>query len=196
MTTCNISKSQLDINESEKSCKTTKAEYELLISSLNCLEDSCFSIVDAKGNMVFISKEFENIDGYKINDIYGKNVLDVYKLGEKNSVHMKAIKEKRVLKNTLLRYTSADGRLIKLIMDIYPIHSGNKIIGSVAVSFDKSKTQSLTDKLVLLQNTLNNQLKKTNSNGTQFQFDDIIGSSQCMQDVIYTAKKWRAQNHE
>lgn len=185
MTRSNLLKS---LNEPETSCKDINARYELIINSLNCLEDCYFSLVDATGKMIFVSKGFENIDGYMTDEIIGKSVLDVYKLGEEHSVHMKALNEKRVLKNTLLRYPSASGHPVELVMDIYPVLSGREVIGSFAISRDTSKVQALTDKLFQLQKALN-QLQKTNTNGTQFCFDDIIGSGACMQNVINTAKK-------
>lgn len=186
MTRSNLSDSLI---EPETSCEDVRAEYELVLNSLNCLEDFNVSIVDATGKIIFVSKDFENIDGYVVDDIIGKNVLDVYKLGKQNSVHVKAIHEKRVMKNTLLRYTSATGQPVELVMDIYPVFSGQEVIGSFAISRDTSKIQALTDKVVQLQKALYTQLQKTSNNGTQFCFDDIIGSGKCMQGVIATAKK-------
>lgn len=185
----NLSKSQIGLNKPEIGCRDVSAEYKLVINSLDSLKDCYFSIVDTAGKIIFVSKEFENIDGYKINDILGKNVLDVYKLNEQNSVHMKSINEKRVLKNTLFKYTSACGQPVKLVMDIYPIFSGRKVMGSFAISHDTAKIQALTDKLFQLQIAFYNRLQTTNNNGTQFCFDDIIGSGDCMQSVINTAKK-------
>lgn len=187
MTRSKLSKSQVNVSESES--KNINAEYDLLIKSLDCLEDSYFSVVDATGKMVFVSKDFEKIDGYKTEEILGKNVLDVYKLGEKNSVHVRAIKEKQVLKNTLLHYTAANGEPVELVMDIYPVFSGREVIGSVAVSRDTSKIQALTEKVFQLQKALYKQYQKANNNGTQFCFDDIIGSGEAMKTVINTAKK-------
>lgn len=181
--------SQTNFNGHEISYKNTSNEYELIMNALECLEDCYFSLVDATGKMVFISKDFENIDGYKTCDILGKNVLDVYKLGKEGSVHIKAINEKRILKNTLLRYTAANGQPMELVMDIYPVFSGPEVIGSFAVSRDTHKIQALTDKVFELQKAFYNHLQKTNNNGTQFCFDDIIGSGEAMQSVINTAKK-------
>lgn len=184
-----LPKSQADLNKVEISCKNISAEYDLLISSLDCLEDSYFSIVDATGEIVFLSTDFEKIDGFRISDVVGKNVLDVYKLGEENSVHMKAINEKRVLKNTNLRYISAFGQPVDLVMDIYPVFSGSEVIGSVAVSRDTSKVQELTDKVFQLQKALYDRSQRTNSNGTQYCFDDIIGSGEAIQSAVKSAKK-------
>lgn len=169
--------------------ETIWPEFELIIKSLNCLEDSYFSIVDASGKIIFLSQGFEDIDGYPVQDIVGKNVLDVYKLGNQKSVHMIAVNEKRVLKNRLLNYLSLEGKPVKLLMDIHPVYSGDEVIGSVAVSYDKSRTQVLTDRVLELQKALSNQFKKRSQNGTQFCFDDIIGSSDSMQNVIEMAKR-------
>ncbi|ABO49122.1 sigma54 specific transcriptional regulator, Fis family [Desulforamulus reducens MI-1] len=189
MTKNNLLKSLINFNAAETSCKNVSADYDLVINSLDCLEDCYFSIVDATGKIIFVSKDFEKIDGYKISDILGKNVLDVYKLGKQNSVHVRSIAEKKVLKNTKLRYTSASGQPVDLVMDIYPVFSGREVIGSFAISRDTSKIQALTDKVFQLQKALYNQLQRTNNNGTQFCFDDIIGSGEAMQSVINTAKK-------
>lgn len=189
MTRSVLTESHENLNEHETSYNNIRAEFDLIINSLDCLNDCYFSIVDETGKIVFVSKDFENIDGYKTSDIMKKNVLDVYNLGTKNSVHMKAIKEKRIMKNTLLRYTSADGKPVELVMDIYPVFSGEDVIGSVAISRDTSKIQELTEKLSQLQKALYNQINKTNNNGTQFCFDDIIGSGERMQSVINNAKK-------
>src|SRR5690606_38293143 len=129
------------------------------------------------------------IDGYQVNQVIGKNVLDVYKLGNENSVHMIAINEKRVLKNRLLNYLSSDGKPVKLLMDIHPVFSGNEVIGSVAVSFDKSKIEILSVRVMELQKALSQQIKKNSQNGADFCFDDIIGSSEIMRNVINMAKR-------
>lgn len=189
MSRSKLAKSKVDIDKAKISSKNVSAEYDLLINSFDCLEDCYFSIVDVTGKIIFLSKDFEKIDGYKINDILGSNVLDVYKLGEEHSVHMKAITEKRVLKNTNLRYTSASGQPIEFVMDIYPVFSGPEVIGSFGISRDTSKIQALTDKVFQLQKALYDQSQKSNANGTQFCFDDIIGSGEALQSVIKTAKK-------
>lgn len=189
MTKSKPSECQLDIREAKINCKNVTEKYDLLINSLNCLEDCYFSIVDATGKIIFISKDFEKVDGYRISDIFEKNVLDVYKLGEQNSVHIKAIAEKRILRNTKLRYPSVTGQPVDLLMDIYPVFSGSEVIGSFAVSRDTSKIQALTEKVLQLQKALYQQSQKNNTNATQFCFDDIIGSGETMQNVINTAKK-------
>ena len=189
MTKAVITKPLVDLNIPKRSCKDICAEFKLVINSLGCLNDCYFSIVDATGKIVFVSKEFEKLDGYKTNEILGRNVLDVYNLGEQNSVHMIAINERRIMKNTLLSYPSADRKIVELVMDIYPVFSDEEIIGSVAISRDTSKIKELTDKLSQLQKALYNQMQKTNNNGTQFIFDDIIGSGEKLQGVINSAKK-------
>nr|WP_295970119.1 sigma 54-interacting transcriptional regulator [uncultured Bacillus sp.] len=163
--------------------------YDLMFRALDTVEDCYFSLINQSGTLIFISKSFEKLDGYKVTSIVGKNVLDVYKLGKENSVHLRAMNEKRALRNETLRYTSAYGKPVELVMDIYPVYSGHEIIGSFAISRDTSKLQALTDQILHLQISLNNHLKKSNTNGTQFCFDDIIGSGESMQKAINTAKK-------
>jgi arginine utilization regulatory protein len=169
--------------------KELQKEYKIIIKALNCLHNCYFSVVDATGKLIFLSEDFEKIDGFNVNDILGKNVLDVYKLGLENSVHMIAINEKRILKNTPLRYLSTDGQPVRLLMDIFPIFSGDEVIGSVAISYDKSKTQELTDKLLKLQKLISKHRYGSNDNGTVFCFDDIIGSSNSIKNAINTAKR-------
>ncbi|MEA4901389.1 sigma-54 interaction domain-containing protein [Desulfitobacterium sp.] len=189
MTKSKLSQPLENFNELKMRFKNVSAEYELLSNSLNCLEDCYYSLVDATGKIITISTEFEKIDGYKTEDILGKNVLEVYRLHKENSVHMKAITEKRVMKNEKFRYPSAYGQPVDLVMDIYPVFSGSEVIGSFAISRDTSKLQALTDKVFELQKALFQQSQKGNSNGTQFSFDDIIGSGEAMQSVINTAKR-------
>lgn len=189
MTGSKLSKSQSNFNKTEISCENIRAEYELIIKSLDCLEDSYFSIVDATGKIIYLSKEYENIDGYKISDILGKDVLDVYKMGKKNSTHMQAISEKRVLKNTRYKYPSVNGQPVEVVMDVYPVFSRSEVIGSFGITRDTSKVQALIDKVIQLQKALYDQSQKMNKNGTQFSFDDIIGSEEAIQSVINTAKK-------
>jgi arginine utilization regulatory protein len=187
MTRSKLSKSQEGLIEPKISYENSISD--LLINSLNCLEDCYLSIVDVTGKIIFLSKDFEKIDQYCVSDITGKNVLDVYKLGKENSTHMQAITEKRILKNINLKYTSAYGHPVELVMDIYPVFSGSEVIGSFGVSRDTSKIQALTDTILKLQKALYHQSQKNNTNGTQFCFDDIIGSSEAMISVINTAKK-------
>jgi arginine utilization regulatory protein len=183
------SKSQADLNKPEVSCNDVSFQYDLLLKSIDCLEDFYCSLVDATGKIVFLSKDFEKIDGYRISDMLGKNVWDAYKLDLQNSIHMKAITEKRILKNTILRYPAANGQPVEVVMDIYPVFSGPEVIGSFGITRDTSKVQALTDKLFQLQQALSNQSREINKNGTQFRFDDIIGSGEAIQSVINAAKK-------
>jgi arginine utilization regulatory protein len=183
-----LAKSQADLNEPEISCKNV-SEYDLLIKSIDCLEDCYFSLVDATGKIVFLSKDFEKIDGYVTSNILGKNVLDVYRLDKRDSVHMKVINEKRILKNTLFRYPAANDQPVEVVMDIYPVFSGSEVIGSFGITRDTSKIQALTDKLFQLQQALYDQSREMNKNGTQYCLDDIIGSGEAIQNVISTAKK-------
>ena len=120
MTRSSLSKAQPDINTVAINHGKFSPEYDLLFNSLDCLEDCYLSIVDADGKIVFLSQGFEKIDGFKVSEITGKNVLDVYKLGRENSAHIKAITEKQVLKNITMRYNSATGQPVELIMDILP----------------------------------------------------------------------------
>lgn len=190
MTLSTLSKKiPIDFPPPKPNDENTSNKFNLIIKSLDCLEDCYFSVVDATGTLIFVSRDFEKFDGYVVKDIIGKNVLDVYKLGEQNSVHMRAIKEKKVLKNAILRYSSANDKLVELIMDIYPVFSDREVIGSVAISRDTSKVQALTDKLFQVQKALNQSIKKTKNNGTQFTFEDILATGETMISVIETAKK-------
>lgn len=176
------------INKQEMTWENIASEYELLINSLDCLEDCYCSVVDATGKIVYSSKGFEKVDGYKVSDVLGKNVMDFYKTTPQNSAHMKAIFEKRVLRNYIMKYNAADGRAIEFVMDIYPIFSGSKIIGSFAISHDTREIEALTATILQLQKALCGRSTKY-ANGTYFCFDDIIGDGQSMQSTISLAKR-------
>ncbi len=184
-----LSKSKTDQKEAEIFHRNIHDDYDLIVKSLDCMEDSYFSIVDATGRIVYLSTDFEKIDGYKVSDILGENVLDVYKTDLNSSTHMKTINDKTVLKNAHFYYPSVTGQPVEVVMDVYPVFSGAKVIGSFGVTRDTSKIQALTEKLFILQKALVDQTRRINKNGTQFCFDDIIGSGQEMQNVIKTAKK-------
>lgn len=176
------------INKQEMTWEDMASEYELVINSLDCLEDSYCSIVDATGKIVYSSKGFEKVDGYKVSDVLGKNVMDFYRTTTQNSAHMKAIIEKRVLKNYTMKYNGADGRAVEFVMDIYPIFSGSKIVGSFGISHDTSEIEALTATILQLQKALWGQSPKY-TNGTYFCFDDIIGDGEYMKRIISSAKK-------
>lgn len=168
---------------------------ELLLRSIEILEDICIHIVDKDGCTIYYSKGCEKIEQYKREDMLGNHISESYMLDEKNhlnsenSLILKALRTGQSIENKAMKYITKKGKLINVISSAYPIFSDNKISGAIAVFKDVSQVMEMSSAITKLQKDLLLQKKKQTKNGTEFYFDDIIGSSTIMNSTINVAKK-------
>ncbi|AET67408.1 PAS domain S-box [Desulfosporosinus orientis DSM 765] len=168
---------------------------ELPLKIIEVLEDICIQVVDINGCTIYYSKGCETIEQYKREDILGKNIRDTYRLDENveltsdNSVMLGVLQTGKPIINEVMRYITQKGQLVNVITSAYPIFSNDKLLGAIAVFKDISQIIEMSSTITRLQHDLLLQKKIQNQNGTQFHFDDIIGSSTITKSTIAMAKR-------
>lgn len=176
-------------------------EYELPLKSIEVIEDFCIHIVDRQGYTIHYSKGCENIEGYSKEDVFGKHIGDIYKINEytklnsNNSMLLKVLKTGEAIKDQHMTYMTSTGKTVDIITSTYPIYSKNDIVAAISVFKDMTELKHLSKTIMSLQKELITQKKLDNKNGTQYYFDDIIGSSIAMSTTIKMAKKICESHH-
>ncbi len=172
-------------NEKCQNCEVK----DFFLNALNNL-DSCIEIVNKDGYIIVSSKGFVERHNLKQDNILGKHLSEVYNLDETSSMPLKSLKEKKIIENHYSEYVTMNNKKNYSLISSFPIYSKNKkVIGSIATGTDITKIKELSEQILLLQKKLYSNLQINNSNGTQFTFKDIIGTSKSIKSLKETAEK-------
>lgn len=164
-----------------------------LLSMFIDLLDVCVQAVDKSGNIIFYSRGTALLEGLREQDVIGRPITDVYtidgkhKLDEKHSVILQVLKTGLAITDQHMVFYAAGKKKVDVITDVYPVFSGQEIIAAVAIFRDITQSKQMSEKIIELQKSLFQG--KTQSNGTQYVFEDIIGPSAVMQATIQVARK-------
>jgi len=164
-------------------------EKALLLKALDVLEDG-IHMVDASGRTILYTRGLEKIEHSKSEYVLGKHISEAYQLDDKSSVLLKVLKSGIAVRNHHTTYITSQGKTASIITNTYPIFQDGTVIAAVSVNRDITKVQDLAEKVIKLQRDLYTQQKKQNQNGTQFCFDNIIGTSRKIRETIEIAKKF------
>lgn len=146
-----------------------------LQATFNSTQDA-ISVVDQNGIGVLINPAYTRITGYTEKDIIGK--LCTVDLAEGESIHLKVLKTREPVTGVKLK-VGVNRR--EVICEAAPIIVNGELRGSVAVIHDLTEINNLIHEL--------DQAKKIIRNlEAKYTFDDIIGVSPVMQDVIDKSK--------
>jgi arginine utilization regulatory protein len=177
-----------EAGEIEKQLYQTRQEKDLLLKALDVLDDG-IQIVDKNGRTILYTRGLENIEHLKSDFVLGKHISETYKLDATSSILLKVLKSGIAIKNHKTTYITAQGKKASIITNTYPIFSNGTTIAAVSVNRDITKMQVLAEQLVKLKKDIYKN-KRQNNNGTQFTFEDIIGSSKRLAEIIAMAKKF------
>ncbi len=170
-------------------------KYALPLESIEVLEDVCFHVVDRNGKTIYYSKGCENIEGYKKKEIIGKHVNEIYRTAEdkpldkETSMQLKVLNSSKPVKNKPIIYKTLKNRKIHVISSTYPIICNNKAVGVICVFKDISQMVNLSKMIEILQNDLDKKRKTNSKNGTIYYFNDIVGSSYAIKNIVKISKK-------
>lgn len=162
-------------------------ENELLKNALNVLEDG-IHIVDRSGNTIFYSKGLEKIEQSKSTYVLGKHISEAYQLDENTSILLKVLNSGVAVKNQHATYLTSRGKTINIITNTYPIYSNGSLIAAVSINKDITANRALAEIVLKLQKELLSQSHKS-KNGTQYCFEDIVGTSDILVKTVEEAKK-------
>lgn len=182
----------LSANDIETKLKNLRKDAPLLSKLIDAL-DVCIHAIDKNGNTIFYSKGTEKLEGFTEKDILGISVSQIYKtddkvqIDERNSIILRVLKTGVPAEHQQMTYFLDNGKRIDIITDVYPILFKGEVVAAIAIFQDITKAKLLSDKVLELQRSLYKKLKK--GTGTEFSFDNIIGSSPNFLETIAIAKK-------
>lgn len=148
--------------------------YDTLLNHL----DEGVHMVDAKGTTVLYNDRMAEIESMHKKDVLFKQVQDVFHFpGDEHSTLLQAVRLGKATRNVKQTYFNLDGKKITTVNNTYPIEVDGKLVGAVEIARDITKMEKL------LQDNIQ---KPTN---LRYSFENIIGSSPAIQEVIENARR-------
>lgn len=173
---------------------------------LECFEsikDFGLMIVDADGIIKFYSKGCELIEGFTKDEVLGKlpteiyntnypdsvDGKDIYKDVRGKSIILNTVQTGKVYKNFFCYYKTSKGAYCNIILNSFPIYGDD---GKIQYAVQTYREISDYLNLISIINKQAIDLKKLSrknlKNGTQYTFEDVIGSSRKIKNCIKKAK--------
>jgi arginine utilization regulatory protein len=187
----------------EDKLQALERENKLLRAVLDAIHEGV-QISDKDGVMVLYNSAAEKFEGLNRDQVEGKKISDIYN-GTDESAHGNVLRTGKPLIEQYHQYY-AKGERVNLIASTYPYLEGDEVVAVYSINRDVTKMTDFIAKTIELQNRLSSNRKglagKKNKgresegiiNGTSFTFDDIIGTSDTMKQVITLAKKFSNHN--
>lgn len=133
--------------------------------------------VDNTGKTIVYNKKMMQIESMDIQEVINKNLLDVFKFKDnQSSTLVKALQDGKETSNVKQTYFNNKGREITTINNTIPIYQNENLQGAVEIANDVTKLERLIK-------------GNTNKSGTRYTFDNIIGNSPALKEVIEAAKR-------
>ncbi|MFZ7946974.1 sigma-54 interaction domain-containing protein [Neobacillus sp. 19] len=134
--------------------------------------------VDETGKTIIYNKKMMQMESMDLHDVIDKNLLDVFMFkDDQSSTLVKALHEGKETSNVKQTYFNNKGHEITTINNTIPIYTDEKLQGAVEIAKDVTKLERL----------MKSNLTKKGS--TRYTFDNIIGTSPAIQEVIEAAKR-------
>ncbi|WP_299089095.1 sigma 54-interacting transcriptional regulator [uncultured Metabacillus sp.] len=165
----------------------TKQMLEAILGSI----DEAIHAVNSEGITIYYNKVAAKHDGVEIDEVLGKHVLDVFpSLTRQTSTLLKVIETGKPIYQQSQTYKNSKGQLIDTVNTTIPIKVGNRIAGAVEIAKDLTKVKQLSEKLLELQQKMNNKkTKPSSSSGAKYNWDDLITNCDSMKKVISQGKR-------
>jgi arginine utilization regulatory protein len=143
--------------------------------------DEGIIITDRKGVIVYYNPAMAKIDDLEPEYPLGKKVIEVYDLTDDTSVIMECLKNGRPIVNRHLFYRTRLGKVANTIHRVFPLFSGERLIGAVCFVRDYHVLAE-TIASIAMPNP-----KSERDNGTIYTFEDIIGDHPAFLRAVNTA---------
>lgn len=167
-------------------------KWDTLANVINTIDDAVM-VCDKQGKLIIYNEAAQRMDGLLQEQVLGKHVTHVYLLTQEQSLLLRAMKLRKPILNQYQNYTTYTGKNLNIVCSTYPLFKDNEIVGAVSIMKDYSKIKELSDKIIDLQEQLNekNRVKVTQKTpGTaKYTFKDIIGISSSLQKTITWAQR-------
>ncbi|MBU9710417.1 sigma-54 interaction domain-containing protein [Evansella tamaricis] len=148
--------------------------YMQLLDSL----DIGIHVVNHEGTSVIYNKRMSEMEDMDKKDVLNKNIMDIFLFNsEEESRLLQALHKGSIRKNAKQTYFTYKGQEITTINNTYPLIHEGLIIGAVEIAKDITKLERLS------------RVTSLEKVGAKFTFDQIIGNSRAIVEVIENAKK-------
>lgn len=162
-------------------------QREVFFQALNSTAEG-IQIADAQGREIFINDSLLKMIHLKMEDRLGKSVFEVSPDGGLARV----LEKKVAVKNIRNR---PQGTQVEFISNAGPIYINGKFCGAVTVAYDVTELTRLSKELEANKQAVEFLDKKVGHLASaKYTFQDIIGDSPQMRDVIETARKAAASD--
>lgn len=152
-------------------------------------------IIDKKGYYVFCSDNC-NYDSYTPKEMVNKHITEAYDLTEENSALLDILRTGKPKKDIFLRYISRKtGKEFLWLYNAFPIIEKGSIEGAITIYRPIEEYKDILSKLNDSTARCKDKLGCINCKESDlYVFDDIIYSSQCMQNAINISKRVSKNN--
>lgn len=178
-------------NIDEERALALEKENQLLRSIIDSIHEGVYAI-DEKRVIILYNAEVEKSEGIKREYALGKQEEEVYAFLENSFYEMY---EKEVLRagqpviEQYFKYSLPDGRIINMIMSIYPFFYKGKLAGAYTIGRDTKQIDDFITKILELQRKVIMQTHKDSKTGARFFLDNIVGVSDKIRETIAFARK-------
>ena len=146
--------------------------------------------VDPEGRTIFYNSAMAQLEDQRVEDVLGKLLLEAMPhLSNDQSTLMQVLKLGRSLPEKQQTYINAKGRQIITVNRNLPIFIDGKIAGALEMAKDITQVQVLSECLIdLHEGIAKKDRNKAATLSVRYSFDDIIGTSEEMKELIKEAK--------
>ncbi|MDD2490806.1 MAG: sigma 54-interacting transcriptional regulator [Lutispora sp.] len=156
---------------------------ELLLKHL----DEGILVVDINANVIFFNEPAKKIAGIDQKEAMGKNILNIFSgLTADTSTFYHVLGTGKPLIDYVQNYVNYQGKKVSIVTSTIPIIINEELIGAIEIYRDFTSVKELSDKIYSLEEKLfsnKSDKKQLASNGTVYNFDDIIGKSQSIKEL-------------
>ncbi len=148
--------------------------YESVLDEIN----DGVHVIDKNGKTIIYNRKMVELESMQKDEVLNKHLLDVFQFSKnEESTLLQALKYGKTVTCLKQTYFNDKGKQITSINKTYPIIEYGQIIGAMEIANDVTKVERMIR---------DNMFKKEN---TTFTFDNIIGKSEAIQEVISIATK-------
>ncbi len=157
----------------------------LLESLISNLKEG-IHIVDSKGKTIHYNHAMENIEGMKSEDVMGKEIQE-YLRDIEHSTILESLKSGHTYRDTIQNYSNGAGKIITSVNSTIPVMVDGKVEAVIEIARDMTQIKKLNETICQLEN-------KSKSKKNYYTFNDIIGSSQVLNEEILKSKRASISN--
>ncbi|MDN4091835.1 sigma 54-interacting transcriptional regulator [Brevibacillus agri] len=158
----------------ENSLETLLRIYEHILDRMN----EGVHVIDATGTTIVYNQKMTELESMARQDVLHKPLSEVFQFHSgQESTLLTCLRTGNSIRNTRQTYFNDKQKEITTINNTYPIIENGQIIGAMEIANDVTKMERLIRENLLAKN------------GSRYTFDQIIGKSGAILDVIENAKR-------